>query len=224
MYIATVLTCIINSIMSTDIIFDRKNLGITDLTNIPIPSNTTIAIFKNNALTFVPAGNFIDLPNIYRIELWINQISDIQDGAFSLVPTLKHLWLGQNKISAPRRAMFQGIVQLEQLYLNHNGIQFLPTGIFRDLTSLKLLGLYSNNIQRFDIASVFNLMEHPCDLNLQLNYNPLICDLEMCDLVGAMGSWFNMDKATCSVPHSLDGHELNSLTTEELGCGMNFFY
>ncbi len=220
MYIATILICIVNGIMSADITFDRQNLGITDLTTITIPSGTTTAIFKSNALTFVPAGYFTGLPDIYPIELWINQIADIEDQAFIQVPTLKHLWLGHNQISSPRREMFQGIVQLEQLYLNNNGIQFLPTGIFEDLKSLKLLGLFSNNIKHFDITSAFNLVEHPCDLDLQLENNPIACDPEMCAFVTTLGSWFTVDNAACNLPPPLAGRLLNTLTTEELACGM----
>ena len=121
--------------------------------------------------------------------------------------------------------MFTGLVQLEWLAVNHNLIENIPSQVFWDLKSLRRLNLYSNNLKSLDIASAFDPLNHPSDLDIWLFGNPWVCDMDMCAFLATLGSWYTVesrndpsDHAECRFPCALDGHLLNNLTEEELRC------
>ncbi len=208
--------------------FNNANSGITDITSFIIPPGTTEVIFRKNTIKFVPGSYFRDLPNINRIQLQDNRIVDIQNNSFSQIPNLRILWLGRNYLSILTRGMFTGLVQLEQLAVNGNRIQNIPSQVFWDLKSLQRLELDTNNLKGLDIASAFDPMNHPSDLELWLFKNPWVCDMEMCAFVTTLRSWYDVrdksdpeEQAKCRFPCSLGGRRLINLMAEELRCTLN---
>ena len=228
MCVANSFICMLVGILATQtqapsISFD--DAGITDITNITIPPNTTKVNFKKNEITLIPASYFKDLPDIHKIELQQNWIVDIQNNSFSQVPSLKLLWLGRNRLASLRKGMFANLTRLEWLTLNNNLIQNIQSQTFCDLKSLRRLDLQLNNLKSFDIASAFDPVNHPLDLDIWLFDNPWVCDIDMCAFVATLGGWYTVesrnnppDLAQCRFPCALGGRLLNNLTAEDLSC------
>ncbi len=62
-------------ISEATLLYDRRNLGITNLSQEIIPVNTTKANYKNNQITIVTDDIFKNFPFMDRIVLWENEIN-----------------------------------------------------------------------------------------------------------------------------------------------------
>ncbi len=82
MYVATAAICICTtSTIFAHITFEKKNAGITDLTNITIPQNSTLVTFGNDKIKIVPAQYFIGLPYISHKNLTSDELDHGHTGS-----------------------------------------------------------------------------------------------------------------------------------------------
>ncbi len=146
MYISiTVLSpwlCLISALIT----YDRESLGITSMLNYSIPANTEKVKFGYNLITHIQAGYF-NLPNLTKMELSPNKISNIDDYAFANVSGLTTINLRRNKLTVIRENMFSGLHKLSILRLNGNQIQTVEYGSFKDTIVLQNLALHENSFE-----------------------------------------------------------------------------
>ena len=95
------------------------------------------------SLTAVPQ----DIPaEAVEVDLSINQISDIPEGALSHLSHCARLNLYGNRLTELRPGMFQGLRALETLALSRNRITTIQPRTFQELRALVYLDLGSNRI------------------------------------------------------------------------------
>ncbi len=198
---------------------NKKSQGITDLTTIVIPYNTTEAVFDINNITVVPAGYFQNLPYLDRIKLPWNKISIIEDYSFKLVPSVTFLTLQFNQIQVIKTHTLSGLINLETLRLTSNEIHTIQENSFQNMTFLKLLNLNSNQLKTLD-QSVFDVTYHPSALDsLQLKGNPLKCDCLLSWLL--VTDWLTVDYPSdtfCARPPNLIGRNWDAFSSEDHIC------
>lgn len=169
--------CLITHALIT---YDQKNKGITSTLGYSIPGNTEFIRFDVNSITHVQAGYFKNLPNLTKIHLFMNDISNIDDYAFANISTVTYISLGTNKLSVIRENMFSGLPNLSKLYLYSNLIHTIESRSFKDNTVLTLLALERNSLQSIP-QCMFNPKNHPTGLNeFRIHTNPLSCTEFLC--------------------------------------------
>ena len=198
---------------------DKMSQGLTDLTAVVIPQNTTIADFVNNSVTIVPVGYFQNLPHLDRIRLRQNNISIIEDYSFKGVPSLTILTLQFNQIQVIKTHTFSGLINLKKLRLYSNEIHTIQENSFQNLTSLKLLNLHANKLKTLE-QSVFDVTYHPSALDsLNLKENPLKCDCLLSWLL--VTDWLTVNHPSetfCARPPNLIGRNWDVFSTEDPIC------
>lgn len=173
---------------------------------VDIPSLETLEIISNTAPLTLPAGLFKNLPRLAQLSvtqsqlisfnastfagqgltalkslnLQLNQLTNIPEGAFQTLSALELLSLSGNQLSALRPSSFNGLkalrildadnnlltslskdlflgLQLSRLRLRGNRISSIPADTFRGQTQLQVLSLSSNRITRI-AAGTFALL------------------------------------------------------------------
>ncbi len=204
--------------------FDKRDLGITNanLTDFPIPADTSIVWLQNNQITYVPINYFKNVSSRLVIKLYNNEISDIQDLAFAAAPTVVEIALNNNKLSIIKKLMFSGLPHLAVLNLHGNKIHTLEPDCFKENSALQDLTLNNNKMERFP-RCIFDQEHHPTLINhLVLHTNPLMCDSSWCWVRQAEHDWIILNweaGMVCHGPGNLTGWTWNSLTTLDLCTG-----
>ncbi len=208
--------------LATD--FKRNHEGLVNLSSVVIPSGSEITdIYLNgNNLVRIPHGYFtnLSLPNLKKIHLGTNKISQLDDNWLSGMTSLQTLYLVHNHLKIIRNQTFSGLTSLRILTLNVNRIVSIGCGSFWDLRALTELKLERNELQTLH-ECVFDLQAHPAALDLYLYDNPWICNEELSWLVNGFDDWITLRDdgllvAECSSPPVLTGCELDALTTDIL--------
>lgn len=110
-----------------------------------IPMFTTELRLNDNMIMKVRNdGLFKRLPNINKLDLRNNEISDIEDGAFHGATSLTDLLLTDNKLKQLRPKMFSGLTNIKTLSLYDNRIRCIMPGSFDRMRSLSTLNLLAN--------------------------------------------------------------------------------
>ncbi len=130
-----------------EITFDRQHIDIEDISNITIPSNTTVILFNNNKIKEVPCNVLENLPNLREFHLHRNLISIIERQAFINVSSLRILYLNHNKLTHISKQMFRGLRNLRRLYLGKNLISHIGNESFVLINNLRILKLSQNRIR-----------------------------------------------------------------------------
>ena len=112
------------------------------------------------------------------VDLSLNEIRHIRDGAFQHLTVCEELYLSDNALTEVRAGMWEGLSSLTKLYLNENQISMIGVGAFNTLTSLEVLYLESNQLVTLE-EGLFNTPLRT-SLELRLDENPLQCDARMC--------------------------------------------
>uniref|UniRef100_A0A672QDU0 Si:ch211-117l17.7 n=1 Tax=Sinocyclocheilus grahami TaxID=75366 RepID=A0A672QDU0_SINGR len=155
-------------------------------------------LYFNNKLTSLPKSLFCCLPNLKKLSLKNNNLRELDPELFSKLISLKILMLNENKLESLPSAIFRNTLRLEILDLNHNYLMYLPGDVFVHARVLKDLSL-SGNKWNCD-CSIMGIAEW-------IRENPkLISDLDK--------------GVTCYEPYRLENHPLQTLTYEELHCGV----
>ncbi len=169
------------------------------LTEYPIPANTNLFRFGENAISDIPQGYFAAAPNVAGIYLQINQLTAIE----------KH--------------MFSGLASLVDLLLYDNKISLIEPESFKDNQALRNLHLHCNLLQTIS-ESVFDPLSHPG--NLQYFYiwdNPLNCE-SLCWMKQV--NWltvYNPQLILCAGNGALSGCKWNELKNHDI-CPGRFLY
>ncbi len=223
MYISLIFLSSWVCVITELIIYDKKNQGITNLLDYPIPANTEKVKFQQNLLTHVPAGYYKNLPNLTIILLQHNSILDLDDFSFFQVPSVTEIELHQNQLSVIRKNMFAGLPNLHKLYLSVNKIHEIQPESFRENSALRTLLLSQNLLQHFP-ECMFHGENHPVNLNrFEINNNLISCDHFLCWLMKADHTWITVYSASltvCAEPVELNGTTWDMLTAHDLNCDM----
>ncbi|XP_064466119.1 protein slit-like isoform X2 [Ornithodoros turicata] len=154
----------------------RKNLG--DIPN-DLPMFTTELRLNDNSIAKVRnSGVFKKLPNLNKLDLRNNEITDIEDNAFLGAGALSDLLLTENKLKHVRPKMFAGLTNIKTLMLRTNELTSITNDTFADLDSVRLLSLYDNKIrcimpgsfERMSSLSTLNLLANPLNCNCHLKW------------------------------------------------------
>ncbi len=135
MYIS--LLTLLTAQYATGFIYDRSNEDLTDITTILIssyPVGTTEAHLQGNKFNVIPADYLNNLPSIERLDLSLNNVSQIAPHAFSNIPSIQRLYLSENKLQVIRPDMWTNLTNLEYLYLDKNLIDTVVPYSFQGLT------------------------------------------------------------------------------------------
>ncbi|XP_037574945.1 protein slit isoform X1 [Dermacentor silvarum] len=157
-------------------IVDCSRKGLREIPT-DLPTFTTELRLNDNHIVKVRnSGIFKKLPNLNKLDLRNNAISEIEDNAFLGAEQLADLLLTENKLKQVRAKMFSGLIRLKTLMLRSNLLTFIANDTFADLDSVRLLSLYDNKIRCITQGS-FERMSSLATLNLL--GNPLHCSCHL---------------------------------------------
>nr|XP_054927510.1 uncharacterized protein LOC126532264 isoform X4 [Dermacentor andersoni] len=133
-----------------------------------------LRILQYNGLTVLPSNKFIELKNLYLLDLRNNRIVQIETAAFAGLKNVRFLHLENNPIlseikagafvglnkltflnlsgmalSGLKRNTFVGLDQVTTLNLRNNKLQYVEDGAFQGLKSVTSLDIQGNDIQHF---------------------------------------------------------------------------
>ncbi|OXA63321.1 Leucine-rich repeat-containing G-protein coupled receptor 5 [Folsomia candida] len=97
---------------------------------------------KSNKLQNIPSLQ--DCKELRILELSVNEIENLKDGAFKTLSELHDLHLHHNRISKLTSSTFAGLVNLQNLDLAHNNINFIHPDTFLATPKLEDLNLGNN--------------------------------------------------------------------------------
>ena len=143
-----------------------------NLTEVPsdIPAESLEVYIGRNLITHIPAGVLGNVTECTRLELQLNEIFWIEEGAFDSLQNLEKLFLGGNNIrSVGQVNEWRGLDNLKQLNLEFNQISKLSEGTFVSLNSLEVLYLYRNFISTIEEGA----LRIPSLKELDLSYNQI---------------------------------------------------
>ena len=114
----------------------KASQGISDITTITIPYNTTIVSFGSNVIERIPGNYFVNLPSLHKIIFNNNQIRIIDNYSFIHLGGLQELLFSFNNLEIISANMLKGLYSLQRLLLNGNEIKIIVDYSFMDLGSL----------------------------------------------------------------------------------------
>ncbi|KAI2811133.1 Slit 2 protein [Blomia tropicalis] len=142
-----------------------------------VPSFATELRLNDNRIARIPNINFFKrLPNLLKLDLRNNQLTEIEDGALQGAGMLQDLLLSSNQMKQIRPKMFAGLRNLTTLLLQDNQITCITNDTFSDLETLKILSINDNRI-RCITSGAFVKTKQLAQLNLLSN--PLNCNCHL---------------------------------------------
>uniref|UniRef100_A0A3Q1IJQ6 TIR domain-containing protein n=1 Tax=Anabas testudineus TaxID=64144 RepID=A0A3Q1IJQ6_ANATE len=140
-----------------DVFVDCGNCGLVTVP-VDIPRDVTSATLLNNLLEKINREDFSNLSKLRFLDLHLNKISHVDNGAFIQLGALTSLYMSFNKLTNLTANLFQGLANLTMLDLTYNNIGFIHTSAFQFLTSLLTVILDNNQLQKItDIQPVLEL-------------------------------------------------------------------
>ncbi|XP_072262975.1 slit homolog 2 protein [Pyxicephalus adspersus] len=189
------------------------------LTKIPdhIPQYTAELRLNNNEFTVLEAtGIFKKLPQLRKINLSNNKITDIEEGAFEGANGVNELILTSNRIENVHHKMFKGLDGLKSLMLRSNHISCVNNDSFTGLSSVRLLSLYDNQIVTV-APGAFDTLHSLSTLNLL--GNPFNCNCHLAWL----GNWLRKKRIVtgnprCQKPYFLKEIPIQDVAIQDFTC------
>ena len=169
----------------------------TDLSQLFLLPNLTVLDLEKNRITSFPSR--IYAPKLMDLDLYKNRISYLNASMLLAFPALVTLDLSDNL--------------LVTLDMTHEASP--PAGL---LPYLLTLNLNSNDLTTIHDLSLVSSSIANGNAEVDLSDNPLVCDNLMCWLLKY--PTFTFGTATCASPALLAGRSLESVTEEELNCGL----
>ena len=120
-------------------------------------------------LVELPAGVFVGLSSLNRLDLAANQLTSLPLGVFDGLSSLYSLSIGGSRISSLPLGVFDGLSSLNLLSIGGTGVTSLPVGMFKELSNLKILHLTHNDRLTELPQGLFAGLSHLYFLGLQLN-------------------------------------------------------
>ena len=114
----------------------------------PLPHATSLKVLdlSINKINHIPDGAFSNLYELQNLLLNINKIHLIPDYAFSKLCKLQNLDLSWNDIFVLQQKLFSGLQELQSLHLSHNSILNIQGDAFSKLPKLLSLDLSYNSL------------------------------------------------------------------------------
>ncbi|XP_019637999.1 PREDICTED: leucine-rich repeat-containing protein 24-like isoform X2 [Branchiostoma belcheri] len=202
-----------------------------------IPPRTTILQLNDNSIRALPRNRFSRFPDLTRLYIDHNGLSDIRTGAFYHLNLLDLLSLQYNKLTSLPCSEFSSLPNLRRLKFSGNPISSIPDNCFDDLVNLERLYLQNmrlrtishvpfqrlSNLRHLDISGNRLSTLPPAFCNqgqnlipsISLDANPWVCDCEMIPI----RSCSNVSSAiTCAMPSTLRGLTMGTVSSERMGC------
>ncbi|KAF7248125.1 hypothetical protein EYD10_05844 [Varanus komodoensis] len=189
------------------------------LSKIPdhIPQYTAELRLNNNDFTVLEAtGIFKKLPQLRKINLSNNKITDIEEGAFEGASGVNELLLTSNRLENVRHKIFKGLESLKTLMLRSNRISCVSNDSFTGLSSVRLLSLYDNQITTI-APGAFDTLHSLSTLNLLAN--PFNCNCHLAWL----GEWLRKKRIVtgnprCQKPYFLKEIPIQDVAIQDFTC------
>ncbi|XDV14953.1 hypothetical protein PO909_015116, partial [Leuciscus waleckii] len=189
------------------------------LTKIPdhIPQYTAELRLNNNEFTVLEAtGIFKKLPQLRKINLSNNKITDIEEGTFEGASGVNELILTSNRLEGVHYSMLKGLGGLRTLMLRSNKISCVNNGSFTGLSSVRLLSLYDNLITSMS-PGAFDTLHSLSTLNLLAN--PFNCNCHLAWL----GEWLRKKRIVtgnprCQSPYFLQEIPIQDVAIQDFAC------
>ncbi|XP_067354970.1 slit homolog 2 protein isoform X5 [Channa argus] len=189
------------------------------LTKIPdhIPQYTAELRLNNNEFSVLEAtGIFKKLPQLRKINLSNNRISDIEEGTFEGATGVNELILTSNRLENIHHRMLKGLSGLRTLMLRSNRISCVSNSSFVGLSSVRLLSLYDNQITSMN-PGAFDTLHSLSTLNLLAN--PFNCNCHLAWL----GDWLRRKRIVtgnprCQSPYFLKEIPIQDVAVQDFAC------
>ncbi|MBN3293379.1 SLIT2 protein, partial [Polypterus senegalus] len=182
------------------------------LTRIPehIPQYTAELRLNNNEFTVLEAtGIFKKLPQLRKINLSSNKITDIEEGAFEGATGVNELILTSNRLESVHFRMLKGLNGLRTLMLRSNRISCVGNDSFTGLSSVRLLSLYDNQITTM-APGAFDTLHSLSTLNLLAN--PFNCNCHLAWL----GDWLRRKRIVTGNPRCQNPYFLKEIPIQDV--------
>jgi Leucine-rich repeat (LRR) protein len=135
-------------------IFDNDNKielnSINDIYNIKKPENVKELNLYWNNLTNIDKDIFSGLTQLQILNLYSNNLTNLNKDIFSGLTQLQELNFASNNLTNLDKDLFKYNTQLQKLYLWDNNLTNLDKNIFSGLTQLQELYLSRNNLTNLD--------------------------------------------------------------------------
>ncbi|XP_071264561.1 slit homolog 2 protein isoform X4 [Salvelinus alpinus] len=187
------------------------------LTKLPehIPQYTQELRLNNNEFSVLEAtGFFKRLPQLRKINLSNNRISDIEEGTFEGATGVNELILTSNRLETIHHGMLQGLNGLRTLMLRSNRIRCVSNSSFVGLSSVRLLSLYDNLITSMT-PGAFDTLHALSTLNLLAN--PFTCNCHLAWL----GDWLRRKRIVTGNPRCQNPYFLKEIPIQDVA-GQDF--
>lgn len=140
-------------------------------------------ILQSNGIEVIKSKKFLQLTNLYKLDLRFNNIKVLESAAFAglkrvtdlilddnpnlthIEPrafvgltSLRHLNISSASIEFLQENVFLQMSSLQTLIIRHNRLKIVEKGAFNELTSLVSLDLRDNNIRNFP-KDMFNVLK-----------------------------------------------------------------
>uniref|UniRef100_A0A670ZEN6 Slit guidance ligand 2 n=1 Tax=Pseudonaja textilis TaxID=8673 RepID=A0A670ZEN6_PSETE len=189
------------------------------LSKIPehLPQYTAELRLNNNEFTVLEAtGIFKKLPQLRKINLSNNKITDIEEGVFEGAAGVNELLLTSNRLENVRHKMLKGLESLKTLMLRSNQISCVSNDSFTGLSSVRLLSLYDNQITTV-APGAFDTLHSLSTLNLLAN--PFNCNCHLAWL----GEWLRKKRIVtgnprCQKPYFLKEIPIQDVAIQDFTC------
>uniref|UniRef100_A0A7N8YDK4 Slit homolog 2 (Drosophila) n=1 Tax=Mastacembelus armatus TaxID=205130 RepID=A0A7N8YDK4_9TELE len=182
-----------------------------------IPQYTAELRLNNNEFTVLEAtGIFKKLPQLRKINLSNNRITDIEEGTFEGASGVNELILTSNKLENIHHRMLKGLSGLRTLMLRSNRISCVSNSSFTGLSSVRLLSLYDNLITSMN-PGAFDTLHSLSTLNLLAN--PFNCNCHLAWL----GDWLRRKRIVtgnprCQSPYFLKEIPIQDVAVQDFAC------
>nr|XP_061840386.1 slit homolog 2 protein-like isoform X1 [Nerophis lumbriciformis] len=189
------------------------------LSKIPdhVPQYTAELRLNNNEFTVLEAtGIFKKLPQLRKINLSNNRITDIEEGTFEGASGVNELILTSNRLENVHHRMLKGLAGLRTLMLRSNRISCVSNSSFVGLSSVRLLSLYDNQITSMN-PGAFDTLHSLSTLNLLAN--PFNCNCHLAWL----GDWLRRKRIVtgnprCQSPYFLKEIPIQDVAVQDFAC------
>ncbi|MGH0167412.1 UNVERIFIED_CONTAM: hypothetical protein FKN15_052811, partial [Acipenser sinensis] len=175
-----------------------------------IPQYTAELRLNNNEFTVLEAtGIFKKLPQLRKINLSNNKITDIEEGAFEGAAGVNELILTSNRLENVHFRMLKGLNGLRTLMLRSNRISCVGNDSFTGLSSVRLLSLYDNQITTM-APGAFDTLHSLSTLNLLAN--PFNCNCHLAWL----GDWLRKKRIVTGNPRCQNPYFLKEIPIQDV--------
>ncbi len=124
----------------------------TSLSSIPtdIPTQAEKVFLSHGRISTIPSQVFLQLENCILLDMSMNQIKDIKQGAFDGLKKLLRLDLSDNRIEVLHKNMFLPLTGCHCLVIIRNPLHQIELGAFNGLQNLQHLDLRRNSLTKLE--------------------------------------------------------------------------